>query len=121
MIAAFFSLGGWWDVSKVAGEVRDPGRNLPGALLLGVTIVTFMCILISLVFLCLVPPERIDSRETLAALTGEALFGRAGGVVLSLIVVVTVLGSLTALLSNYPKTLSSPGFYGGYTPFSDSY
>src|SRR5271157_4593185 len=25
------------------------------------------------------------------------------------------------LLSNYPKTLSSPGFYGGYTPFSDSY
>ena len=26
-----------------------------------------------------------------------------------------------ARLSNYPKTLSSPGFYGGYTPFSDSY
>ena len=25
------------------------------------------------------------------------------------------------MLSNYPKTLSSPGFYGGYTPFSDSY
>ena len=24
-------------------------------------------------------------------------------------------------VSNYPKTLSSPGFYGGYTPFSDSY
>jgi len=24
-------------------------------------------------------------------------------------------------LGNYPKTLSSPGFYGGYTPFSDSY
>ena len=24
-------------------------------------------------------------------------------------------------ISNYPKTLSSPGFYGGYTPFSDSY
>ena len=24
-------------------------------------------------------------------------------------------------LRNYPKTLSSPGFYGGYTPFSDSY
>ena len=25
------------------------------------------------------------------------------------------------VISNYPKTLSSPGFYGGYTPFSDSY
>ncbi len=28
---------------------------------------------------------------------------------------------LRKFLSNYPKTLSSPGFYGGYTPFSDSY
>jgi hypothetical protein len=27
----------------------------------------------------------------------------------------------TQALSNYPKTLSSPGFYGVYTPFSDSY
>src|SRR5271157_705687 len=101
MIAAFFSLGGWWDVGKVAGEIRDPGRNLPRALLLGVTLVTFVYILISLVFLYLVPPERIDSRETFAALAGEALFGRAGGVVLSLIVIVTVLGSLAALHSRY--------------------
>ena len=60
--------------------------------------VTTVYILISLVFLYLVPPGRIDSRETFAALTGEALLGRAGGVVLSLIVVVTVLGSLAALL-----------------------
>ena len=60
-----------------------------------------MYILISLVFLYLVPPERINSRETFAALTGEALFGRAGSVVLSLIVIVTVLGSLAALHSRY--------------------
>ena len=130
MIAAFFSLGGWWDVSKVAGEVRDPGRNLPGALLLGVTIVTFVYILISLVFLYLVPPERIDSRETFAALTGEALFGRAGGVVLSLIVVVTVLGSLAALLMAMPRVYFAmaptacssprrPRFIPGTTPLPE--
>ena len=92
MIAAFFSLGGWWDVSKIAGEVRDPRRTLPRALLLGVALVTVVYVLISLVFLYLVPPERIDSREAFAALAGEALFGRAGGVVLSLIVIVTVAG-----------------------------
>ena len=103
MIAAFFSLAGWWDVSKLAGEVRDPRRNLPRALLLGVSLVTLVYILISMVFLYLVPPERIDSRETFAALAGEALFGRAGGVVLSLIVIVTVLGSLAALLMAMPR------------------
>ena len=99
MIAAFFSLGGWWDVSKLAGEVRDPGRTLPQGPASGRhTGHHFVYILISLVFLYLVPPERIDSRETFAALAGEALFGRAGGVVLSLIVIVTVLGSLAAAL-----------------------
>ena len=79
MIAAFFSLGGWWDVSKVAGEVSDPRRTLPRALLLGVMVVTLVYVLISLVFLYLVPLERIDSREAFAALAGEALFGRVGG------------------------------------------
>src|SRR5215813_3226551 len=40
MVGAFFSFGGWWDVSKIAGEVRDPSRNLPRAMLLGTLIVT---------------------------------------------------------------------------------
>ncbi len=75
MIAAFFSMGGWWDVSKLAGEVRDPKRNLPRALLLGVLLVTFVYMLITFVFLYLVPAEHISSRETFAALAGEALFG----------------------------------------------
>jgi APA family basic amino acid/polyamine antiporter len=103
LIAAFFSLGGWWDVSKVAGEIRDPGRTLPRALLLGVGLVTIVYILITMVFLYLVPPERIDSREAFAALAGEALFGREGGVVFTLIVIVTVLGSLAALLMAMPR------------------
>jgi APA family basic amino acid/polyamine antiporter len=102
-IAAFFSLGGWWDVSKIAGEVRDPRRTLPRSLLLGVSLVTLVYILISLVFLYLVPLARIDSREAFAALAGEALFGREGGVIFTLIVIVTVLGSLTALLMAMPR------------------
>jgi APA family basic amino acid/polyamine antiporter len=103
MIAAFFSLGGWWDVSKIAGEVRDPKRTLPRALLLGVALVTLAYMLISLAFLYLVPLSRIDSREAFAALAGEALFGREGGVIFTGIVIVTVAGSLTALLMAMPR------------------
>ena len=39
-VAAFFSFGGWWEVTKIAGEVRDPSRTLPRALWLGLAIVT---------------------------------------------------------------------------------
>jgi APA family basic amino acid/polyamine antiporter len=103
MIMAFYSLGGWWDVSRIAGEVREPERTLPRALLLGVLIATFVYALVCIVFLYLVSPEHIDSSEAFAALAGEALFGRLGGVVLSLIVIVTVLGSLAAVLLAMPR------------------
>jgi APA family basic amino acid/polyamine antiporter len=103
MISAFFSLGGWWDVSRIAGEVQEPRKTLPRALLLGVSIVTLVYVLVTLVFLFLVPLGRIDTGEAFAALAGEALFGRAGGVVFTLIVIVMVLGSLSALLMAMPR------------------
>ncbi|HXG68148.1 MAG TPA: amino acid permease, partial [Blastocatellia bacterium] len=64
MVAAFFSFGGWWDLSKIAGEVRAPERNLPRALAFGVLIVTLVYILTSAVFLYLVPLDRVTSGET---------------------------------------------------------
>jgi APA family basic amino acid/polyamine antiporter len=102
-VAAFFSFGGWWDVSKVAGEVREPARTLPRALTYGVLIVTLAYLLVSLVFIYLVPIERVASGETFAAQAGEALFGRAGGEIFSGIIVVTVLGSMAAFITAAPR------------------
>lgn len=103
MVAAFFSFGGWWDLSKVAGEVREPTRTLPRALALGVLTVTLAYILTSAVFMYLVPVERVTSDETFAAQAGEALFGRSGGLVFSTIVIISVLGSLAGIVMSAPR------------------
>jgi basic amino acid/polyamine antiporter, APA family len=103
MVAAFFSFGGWWDVSKIAGEVRDPARTLPRAMALGVAAVTVAYILITLVFLYLVPTGHITSDETFAAQAGEILFGRAGGRIFSGIVILSVLGSMAGLVMTAPR------------------
>ena len=58
-------------MSKLAGEVRNPARTLPRALAFGVIIVTSIYILISAVFLYLIPVERVTSGETFAAQAGE--------------------------------------------------
>lgn len=102
-IAAFFSFGGWWDLTKLAGEVRDPRRTLPRALALGVGVVTLVYLLTSAVFLYLVPIEGVTSGETFAAQAGEALFGHVGGLVFSSVVIVAVLGSLAAILMTAPR------------------
>lgn len=103
MVAAFFSFGGWWDVTKVAGEVRDPARTLPRALAYGVAVVTLIYVLISAVFIYLVPIESIKSGETFAAQAGEVLFGHSGGKAFSIIVVWVVLGSLAAIIMSAPR------------------
>jgi basic amino acid/polyamine antiporter, APA family len=103
MLAGFFSFGGWWDLSKMGGEVREPQRTLPRAIALGVCIVTLLYVTTSIAFMYLVPLERVSSGETFAAQAGQALFGSAGAQVFSGIVVVSVLGSLTAILMASPR------------------
>lgn len=120
MVAAFFSFGGWWDVTKVAGEVRDPARVLPRALIYGVVIVTLVYILTSSVFLYLVPLEAVTSSETFAAQAGEVLFGRAGAQVFSMIVVVTVLGSLAAIIMSAPRVYFAMARDGLFVPAAAS-
>jgi len=103
LVGAFFAFGGWWEISKLTGEARDPARTVPRALALGVAIITAIYILTSAVFLYLVPLDRVTSGETFAAQAGEALFGPAGGVVFAVIVIVAVLGSLLGLLMALPR------------------
>jgi APA family basic amino acid/polyamine antiporter len=102
-VAAFFSFGGWWEMARMAGEVRNPSRNLPLAFVAGVTIVTVVYILTSAVFLGLVPPAEVGSADAFAAQAGERLFGGAGGTVMALAVLVSGLGSLAAVMLGSPR------------------
>jgi APA family basic amino acid/polyamine antiporter len=115
-VSAFFSFGGWWDLSKLAGEVRDPEHTLPRALVYGVTILTAVYVLTSAVFIYLVPPEQVTSGETFAAQAGEVLFGRLGGQVLSGIVIVAVLGSLAAVVMSAPRVYFAMARDGLFIP-----
>jgi APA family basic amino acid/polyamine antiporter len=116
LVGAFFSFAGWWDLGKLAGEVKDPARTLPKALAFGVVVVTIVYILTSLVFVYLVPLEQVTTGETFAAQAGEVLFGRAGGLVFSAIVVVAVLGSLAAVVMSAPRVYFAMARDGLFIP-----
>jgi APA family basic amino acid/polyamine antiporter len=103
-VAAFFSFGGWWEAARMAGEVRDPQRTLPRAFVAGVSIVTLVYVLTSAVFMALVPPAGAGTATAFAARVGERLFGPAGGTVLALAVIVSVVGSLAAVMLGSPRT-----------------
>ena len=116
IVGAFFSFAGWWDLGKLAGEVKNPGRTLPRALTYGVLIVTTVYVLTSFAFVYLVPLDQVTSGETFAAQAGEVLFGRAGGLIFSLVVVVAVLGSLAAVVMSAPRVYFAMARDGVFIP-----
>lgn len=116
LMGAFFAFAGWWDLGKLAGEVKNPGRTLPRALTYGVIIITIVYVLTSFSFVYLVPLDRVTSDETFAAQAGEVLFGRAGGQIFSLIVVVSVLGSITAVVMSAPRVYFAMARDGVFFP-----
>lgn len=66
-------------------------------------IITLVYILTSFAFIYLVPLDQVTSGETFAAQAGEVLFGRAGGLILSFVVIISVLGSLAAVVMSAPR------------------
>ena len=103
LAAAFYSFGGWWDVGKIAGEVKEPVRTLPRALVLGVLGVVAAYVMVSGVFLYLVPIDGVTSNQAFVAQAGAVLFGPMGANLLAGAVVVCVLGSMAALIMLCPR------------------
>ena len=123
IVSAFCSFGGWWEASKLAGEVREPQRTVPRALALGVLTVTLLYVAVSAMFVYLVPIETVASSEAFAAQAGRALFGAAGARALSCLVALFVLGSLFAFMTMAPRVYFAmardgavPAFVGRVDP-----
>jgi APA family basic amino acid/polyamine antiporter len=115
-VSAFFSFGGWWEASKIAGEVRNPRRTLPLAFIVGVTLVTLIYLLISAAFLAVLPIDRLTSNTAFVAQFGEVLFGAAGAKVLSLCVLVCVFGGMAALTMASPRVTRAMAQTGAFFP-----
>ena len=103
LIGAFYSFGGFWEASRVAGEMRDPRRQLPRALAFGVAAVTAVYLLTTVAFVYLVPVEQSTSPSAFGRQAGEALLGRSGANALASVVVLSVVASAMALLLMAPR------------------
>lgn len=116
VMSAFFSFGGWWEASKIAGEVRNPRRNLPIAFLGGVALVTVVYLLISAAFLSVVPFEKLTSNTAFVAQFGAVLFGSAGARILSICVLICVCGGMAALTMAAPRVCYAMARSGAFFP-----
>jgi APA family basic amino acid/polyamine antiporter len=97
-IGAFFALAGWWEVSRIAGEIENAEKIFPKALTIGVIIITILYILTTAVLLYLVPIARVANEEMLMAEAGRVMFGSLGGGIFAAVIIISLLGTILAYL-----------------------
>jgi APA family basic amino acid/polyamine antiporter len=97
-LGALFACDGWINVSLVGGEVRDPGRNLPLAVLWGTGVVVLLYVAVNLAFLWVLGPAGVAGSPLVASEMLARVAGRDGERLVAFVIVVSTLGALNGNL-----------------------
>lgn len=110
-----FTYDGWADASHLAGEVKNPKRNLPLGLGIGLLAVMAVYLLINYAFLSVVSLDFMRENPTLVATTvAEAAFGPVGVNIFQLLIGVSIFGALGGLVMAIPRL-----FYATMSDFNE--
>jgi basic amino acid/polyamine antiporter, APA family len=94
LAGAFWAYDGWNNVTFVAGEVKEPRKNVPLALAYGTMIVIGVYVVINLAFLYVLPIDVMANSPLVAASAAEVVFGAAGASIISIAVIISTFGAL---------------------------
>ena len=103
LIAVMFAYGGWQTSTYVAGEVREPRRNLPRALMLGVAGVIACYVLVSYVDARVLGASGLAASMAPASSVMHLALGRTGAVVIGAGIAVSTLGFLSQSVLTAPR------------------
>lgn len=100
MVGALFSSDAWNNVTFTAGEIRNPKRNLPLSLVLGVGIVSVLYLACNFVYLNALPLEAIQTapQDRVATAVAQKMFGTTGAQLIAVAIMVSTFGCVNGLI-----------------------
>jgi len=96
LIAVFWAYDGWVYVTWVAGEVKDPRRNVPLAMVLGVLLVGAIYLAMNMTYVYAMPLTEVAKYETIAHAAATTLFSPAAAVWLSAMIAISCFSAAAA-------------------------
>ena len=103
LISVLWAYDGFADLSFASGEVKDPQRNLPRAIILGTLAIIGIYVAANLAYLYVNSMGRVQSSPLVAADTMSAMFGQAGAAFISVVVMISTFGSLIGSMLASPR------------------
>jgi APA family basic amino acid/polyamine antiporter len=100
MVGPLFAQSAWNNVTFTAGEVRDPGKNLPRALLIGCALVVTFYLLANLAYVVTLPLPEIQNapQNRVATAVMQAVLGPSGTVIMALAIMISTFGCNNGLI-----------------------
>lgn len=98
MIAVLFAFEGWTNVGAIAGEMKDPGRDLPKAIVGGVALIMAVYVIINLAYLWVLPADVMMNLESPASAVAMEIFGDMGGKFVSVGIMISAGGACNGFI-----------------------
>jgi len=103
MVAMLWAYEGWNNITFTAGEIKDPQRNLPLSLIVGMTAVVLIYVGMNVIYLYAMPVGDMFSTDTIGKAAAGRLFGPLGAKLMSLSILVSVFGCISATVISGPR------------------
>ncbi len=103
MVPVVLCYDGWPSISHVAGEIRSPSRNIPRSLGLGLAAVIAIYCLANVAYLRVLPVSVVANTDRTAAAAAQHTLGQAGGIVLSVTILLSITGAINGLILTVPR------------------
>lgn len=103
MVPVLFAYGGWQTATFVAGEIREPQKNLPRALVIGVSAVVLLYLAVNFVCVRALGPEGLANTTTPASDVMRLALGPIGGRLIAAGIAVSTLGFLSQSMLTAPR------------------
>ena len=101
--AVLFTIGGWQQMNMVAGEVRDPERTIPRALVVGIAIVIVAYLGANAVYLHVLGPGGLAASSAVASDAATRLVGPVGGAIIRTAAMLSILGLINVVVMATPR------------------
>ncbi|CAM3638170.1 APC family permease [Mucilaginibacter galii] len=100
MVGSIFSSDAWNNVTFIAGEMKNPQRNIGLSLFLGTLIVTLIYVSANVMYTAVLPLQEIASAEKdrVAVAASNAIFGNAGTIIIALMIMISTFGCNNGLI-----------------------
>jgi len=109
LVFVMYSYSGWNAATYIIGEIKDPHRALPRALVMGTAIVALLYVTLNAAFLITTPIDKMSGQLDVAQIAGTHIFGAWGGHIVGGLICFGLVSSISAMMWIGPRVTMTMG------------